>query len=128
MPKFAVLINGVNFLIHDAAAPAPARKGFFITALLEAPGIEEAEAQAVELVRTSPDLRPLVKNSADDPPQMFVEEINELADWPDDTVRPLTGFAFYDDPGAVAEDPQTHSTFSYHEAQLRPRVSRRHRR
>jgi len=27
---------------------------------------------------------------------MFVEEIEEIADWPPDTVRPLTGFGFYD--------------------------------
>jgi hypothetical protein len=100
MPKFAVLIRGVNFLIREANASAPELMGFYINAYLETATPEEAEDQAVELVRTSPDLRPLVANSPDDPPEMWIEEIAELTDWPEDAARPLSGFAFYPDPDA----------------------------
>ena len=72
--------------------------GFYINAYLETATSEEAESQAIELVRTSPNLRPAVANSSEDPPRMFVEEVAELTDWPDECSRPLSGFAFYDDP------------------------------
>ena len=100
MPKYAILIHGVNFLIHEADAAVPVLRGFYISAFLEAPTPEEAEDRAVELVRTSPKLRAIVTNEPDDPPRMFIEELAELDDWPADCVRPLSGFVYYDDPDA----------------------------
>ncbi|MDI1310658.1 hypothetical protein [Prosthecobacter sp.] len=100
MPKYAILIHGVNFLIHDADATAPQLRGFYINAFLDALTPQEAEDRAVELVRTSPKLRAIVTNGPDDPPQMFIEELAELDDWPADCVRPLSGFVYYDDPNA----------------------------
>jgi hypothetical protein len=100
MPKFAVMIHGVNFLLRDADISEPALRGFYINAYLETATPQEAETRAIELVRTSPKLRAAVANVPDDPPRMFVEELAELTDWPDDCSLPLNGFVFYDDPNA----------------------------
>ncbi len=94
------MIHGVNFLIRDAGAIEPTLMGFYVNAYLEVATAHEAEAQAIELVRTSPNLRSTVVNPAHSPPQMFVEEIAELTGWPDDYAIPLSGFVFYDDPDA----------------------------
>ena len=100
MPKFAVLIHGVNFLIREADASAAKLMGFYVSAYLETATAQDAETGALNLVRTSPKLRPTVANSPDNPPRMFVEEVAELSDLPEDAARPLSGFAFYDDPDA----------------------------
>jgi hypothetical protein len=100
MPKFAVMIHGVNFLIRNADAAETVLMGFYINAFLETATVKEAEAQALDLVRTSPKLRPLVANTPENPPRMFIEEVAELSDWPEDCVRPLSGFVYYDDPEA----------------------------
>jgi hypothetical protein len=97
MPTFAVMMHGVNFLIRMSDAPSAELMGFYINPFVEADTDEEAEALAVELVRTSPKLRPTVANSPDDPPRIFTEEIVELSDWPDAASRPLSGFVFYSD-------------------------------
>ena len=73
--------------------------GFYINALLEADSSERAKAEAVEMVRTSR-IKTAVTNTPADPPQMFVDEIAELEDWPEGQSRPLSGFVFYDDPNA----------------------------
>jgi hypothetical protein len=100
MPKFAVIIHGVNFLLRDPEAAEAELRGFYINAYLDAPTAEEAEAQAIELVCQAPELRALVTNALEDSPRLFVDEIAELTDWPEDCVRPLSGFIFYDDPDA----------------------------
>jgi len=100
MPKFAVMIHGVNFLIRDVKILEPALRGFYINAYIETVTPKDAESRALELVRTSPKLRAAVANSPENPPRMFVEELAELSDWPDDCSLPLSGFVFYDDPDA----------------------------
>lgn len=100
MPKFAVMIHGVNFHLRDFDGPEPSLVGFYINAFLETATATEAESQAIELVRTSPKLRAAVANRPDDPPRIFVEEVAELSDWPENGARPLSGFAFYNDPDA----------------------------
>ncbi|MCF7784936.1 MAG: hypothetical protein K9N47_02380 [Prosthecobacter sp.] len=99
MIKFAVRIHGVNFLIRESEDKRPKLMGFYINALLEADSSERAEIEAVEMVRTSR-IRAVVINSPTDPPQMFVDEIFELEDWPEGQSRPLSGFIFYEDPKA----------------------------
>lgn len=100
MPKFVVMIHGVNFLIRDAACSAPTLRGFYINAFIETGTPEEAETQAIELIRTSPKLRAVVANPPENPPRMFVEESHELTDWPEDCCRPLSGIVYYEDPDA----------------------------
>lgn len=100
MQKFVVMIHGVNFLIREDHTTAPKLMGFYINAYVEADSPSDAELKAVELVRTSPNLRPKVANSPDDPPRMFLEEIGTIEEWPIDSAIPLSGFVFYEDPDA----------------------------
>jgi hypothetical protein len=100
MPIFVALIHGVNFLIKEADTTEPILKGFYVNAYVDTPTPEEAEIQAIELVRTSTKLRPTVANSIDDPPRMSVEDMSVMDAWPDDRALPLSGFVFYDDPNA----------------------------
>jgi hypothetical protein len=97
MPKFRVFIHGVNFHLRDIKSPSTQQTGFYVTAYVEAVSPQAAESASIDLLRATPKLRETVLNPPDDPPQMFVEEIEELADWPADSARPLSGFAFYND-------------------------------
>ena len=94
--KYRVFVHGVNFQFPD---PGPAEPlGFYVTAFVEAESPEVAESTTVELLRNKPELRDEVLNPHRDPPRLLVEEIEEISEWPVDTVRPLTGIAFYNDP------------------------------
>ena len=100
MSKFAVIVHGVNFLIRDSETSESELRGFYVNAFVKAPTSEVAEYQVINLVRTSVKLRSLATNPPGNPPRMFVDETVELTDWPDAFSRPLSGFAFYDDPDA----------------------------
>lgn len=97
-PKFRVLIHGVNFHIRDGDTQQVEPLGFYVTAFVEAHSPGDAELAAVALLRESPKLRGQILNQPDDPPRMFVEEMEELLEWPADCALPLSGFAFYNDP------------------------------
>jgi hypothetical protein len=97
-PKFRAFIHGVNFHIRDGDTQQVEPLGFYVTAFVEAHSAEDAELAAVALLRDAPKLRGQVLNTPEDPPRMFVEEIEELSEWPADCVHPLSGFAFYNDP------------------------------
>lgn len=101
MLKFRVLIHGVNFQIRDLDKDIIEPLGFYVSAFVEADSPQKAESIAIELVRAKPGLRESVLNPRDDAPRMFVEEIEEISDWPVETARPLTGFAFYNDPNVL---------------------------
>ena len=97
-PKYRVFIHGVNFQIRDGDTQQVKPLGFYVTAFIEADSPENAEFAAVALLRESPKLRGQILNPPDDPPRMFVEEMEELSEWPSACALPLSGFAFYDDP------------------------------
>lgn len=95
MPKYQVLINGMNFHMHDADSQAVEPMGFYVIACVVADSPEAAEAASVALLRATPELRKAVLNPPGDPPRMNVEEIHELEEWPAEGSRPLSGFAYY---------------------------------
>ncbi len=95
MQKFRALIRGQNFQMRNMEGQGIKTYGFFITVFVEAESPEVAENAAIETLRQSPKLRDSVVNPPDDSPRMFVEELQEIADWPADTKRPLTGFTFF---------------------------------
>ena len=97
MPKHRAFINGTNFQMFSEDSQRVETLGFYTNAFVEADSPQSAEMAAVELIRLSPALRATVQNAADNPPRIFVEELQEIADWPPDTVRPLQGFGFYDE-------------------------------
>lgn len=55
----------------------------------------DAQTAALDLVRADSKLRATVQNPRDDPPRLEFEEVKQLAEWPADSVRPLSGFSFY---------------------------------
>src|SRR4051812_30040808 len=98
MHKYRAFIHGVNFQIrnHDKGIVEPL--GFYVSAFVEADSPQKAESIVIDLVRDEQELRESVLNPRDDPPRLFVEEVEEISEWPAETARPLTGFAFYNDP------------------------------
>jgi len=97
-PKFRALIHGVNFHIRDSDSQRVELVGFYVTAFVESHSAEDAELASVALLRDSPKLCGQVLNPPADPPRIFVEDMEELAEWPADYTLPLSGFAFYNDP------------------------------
>ena len=100
MPKYRAFIHGANFHIYSHDSQQVETLGFYTNAFLEAQSPESAEFEALELIRHLPKLRGVVRNPPDDPPRICVEELEEIAEWPVDTVRPLTGLALYDEAGS----------------------------
>ena len=97
MPKFRAFIHGVNFQMRDSEFDANKLLGFYVTVFVEAESPNAAEYAAIHLLRASPKLHGTTLNPPDDPPRMFVEQVEPLAEWPSDCTIPLSGFAFYDD-------------------------------
>ncbi len=75
MKKYKLLMRGENFLIQ--AGSELEKQGFYQTVFLESNDFELAEKQAVDLIRNS-DLKALVKNAENDPPMIYLEEIDEI--------------------------------------------------
>lgn len=107
MPKFRALIHGMNFQMRDMDSPSIQPMGFYVTAYVEAVSPEAAESASVDLLRATAKLREGVLNPPNNPPRMFVEEIEELAEWPTDCALPLSGFAFYNDTNEDEDDDPT---------------------
>ena len=96
--KYRTFVHGVNFRLRDQPDGGTEPVGFYVTAFVAAESPEHAESTVIELLRDEPKLRDNALNPPDDPPRLFVEEIEEIDEFPPDTVRPFTGFAFYNDP------------------------------
>jgi hypothetical protein len=92
MPKYKVEINGQNFLI-DAAGHV-AKHGFYTIRFVEAIDPAAAENSAVQMIRETPGLRDLVRNTSDDPPVMDVDQIVELESF-DGIEHREPGFVWY---------------------------------
>jgi hypothetical protein len=90
MPVYWVTVNGENFLLDVEGTLA--KHGFFTHRCVTAANPDEAERTAIEVVRQDERLRPLVKNSADDPPTMKLEAIAELGTFDPDCPK---GFVWY---------------------------------
>lgn len=92
MNKYKVMLNGRNFLISLEGTVQ--KLGFFTTRWVEANDPNEAELQAVALVKNDSDLRAAVKNEHADPPIIHLEEVVEVADFEGVQV-PGAGYSFY---------------------------------
>ena len=98
MAKFRALLKGGNLLIHSDDLQRVVPSSFYVTAFVDAVSREAAQITALALVRQSR-IYAAARNASDDPPRVAVETVEEIADWPDGTARPLTGFALYDEKG-----------------------------
>src|SRR5256885_15351166 len=101
MPKFRALIKGANLLIHSEDSQRIVPSGFYVNAFIDARSADAARDSAIALVRQS-HIYATARNTADDPPRIAVEEMEEISDWPLGTHRPLTGFALYDEESPVS--------------------------
>ena len=88
MNIYRVLLNGENFLM---TADGKAKKlGFYTTRFVEAANEAEAESVAVSILRQDERLRGTVLNTADDPPVIYTDEIEQV-----NTLEKAPGFTFY---------------------------------
>jgi hypothetical protein len=92
MKLFRCLAHGVNFPLDIDGEPA--LLGFYTTRFVRADNAEQAELQALELLRADPEL--------DVPPDrrsketiVYFEEIEEIDSIPEDIPESGTGYAFY---------------------------------
>ena len=93
MGKYMLRISGRNFLV-DMDDSGEAKHGFLTFRFVEASDASVAETVAIEQVRTNSHLRSVVRNPAEDPPHMVVEEIDELESFADVPPHEL-GFIWY---------------------------------
>ncbi|MEK6235356.1 MAG: hypothetical protein N2C14_11665 [Planctomycetales bacterium] len=73
---YRVMINGVNFLmkVDDELS----KLAFYANCFVKADDPDAAGLAAIQTLRDRKSLRDAVQNPSDDPPEMFVEEIEEL--------------------------------------------------
>lgn len=98
MKKFRVLLNGRNFLL-DMGYDGLKKHGFFTTRWVKANDEVEAENSAVEMVRQCSQLRSVVLNEKDDPPEIFLEEIDVAVAFEYFRRKPGKGYIFYPEDG-----------------------------
>ena len=103
MPWFRTFIRGKHFLLeHDGRIRA---HGFYAARFVETDGTAAAELAAVALIRADLTLRTSLRNDISDPPQLFVDEIEEID--PLDVPPSNPGLVFFseDENGLGAELP-----------------------
>jgi hypothetical protein len=97
MSKYKVMLEGKNFLLNLEGSTR--KYGFYVTRYVEANDPEQAELNAVKIIREDRELRKSVKNDRSDPPMIYLESIDELNSFEGIHV-PGTGFTFYLDGGS----------------------------
>ena len=100
---YRCFIRGENFpgqLAHSAALVEDARPvgaqepvGFFVTRFVEADSVEQAEQNALLLLRSEPKLAPPEGYKPSGRARVFFEEISEVR--PEEVPDPQPGIAFY---------------------------------
>jgi hypothetical protein len=100
VPAFKVRLNGRNLLIEMDGELA--KFGFVTMRHVEAADQSEAEGLAVDALRRIDSLREAVKNSADDPPRVYVEEIIEITAI--DPAAPTPGLSWYPEEDNSADE------------------------
>jgi hypothetical protein len=78
MPAYRALIEGRNFLLDVEGKKA--RYGFYQTVFVRGSDPSEAEVNAIGIVKDDSELKLAVQNEANDPPMLFLDSLEELAD------------------------------------------------
>jgi hypothetical protein len=76
MAYFHILVHGENFLIERDGAQS--WMGFFKNVYVDAGTADEASSIAISRIAADPSFRASVKNPADKPPELSIEEANEI--------------------------------------------------
>lgn len=74
-----VLLRGDNFLVN--LKDTPTKIGFFATRFATAEDEEAAESLAVTMVKSDPELIQAVMNDKNDAPMIYLEDIEEIANF-----------------------------------------------
>jgi len=91
MKIFKVLIEGNNCII--CLDGKTGRYGFFTTRFIEAKDLKGAETTSISMIRN--ELKAIVLNSIDDPPAVYIEEINDIDDI-GKNIMPGSGFTWFE--------------------------------
>ena len=95
-------IEGRNFLIDGPSGKS--KCGFYTVRFVEAADAEAAESAAVNRLRERSSLREMVLNGPDDPPMMYVTEIEQLESF--EGIESLDpGLIWYDEAENAGDDP-----------------------
>jgi hypothetical protein len=105
--RFAVQVRGHNFLVSLDGELDIRPHGFLTQIDVESADETGAEDAAIQLLRQSPKLRDIVRNTPDNPPRMFVERIGkyEPGPMPPLTVAPSLIWFPEDGDDSDASDP-----------------------
>jgi hypothetical protein len=117
MKRWSILINGTNFRIPfqlprsrrkhfyhavfgDESRPDQKirRMGFYTWVFVTARSPAEAELKAVDVLRADKSLRSAVRNTKNDPPRLFADEIRQIRSFRG-CHRPRMGLLFYAEHG-----------------------------
>jgi hypothetical protein len=90
MAFFHILVQGENFLIERDGKQA--WMGFFKNIYVNAGDADEASSIAISRIAADADFRASVKNPADKPPELAIEEANEIEA---DPALVDSGFTFF---------------------------------
>jgi hypothetical protein len=90
MALFHVLVHGENFLIERDGTQS--WMGFFKNVYVDAGTADEASSIAISRIAADSAFRASVKNPADKPPELSIEEANEID--PDPALTD-SGFSFF---------------------------------
>jgi hypothetical protein len=93
MKRFKVKLHGKNFLLNFDGELK--KFGFYATKFVQAENPQEAEKNAIILIRQNPNLRDTVLNKNTDRPVINMEEIEEVSFFKFFTEKSTTGFTFY---------------------------------
>ena len=103
-------MNGRNFLIEVNGVLA--KHGFYTNRYVEAADANEAENLAMDSIRKRVDVRHAIRNTEDDKPVMYLEEICKLEDF--DGVESFEeGFAWYKED-ETAEESESDEIYEAH--------------
>jgi hypothetical protein len=100
MKKYQVFVRGENFMMRFDEQDQ--KLGFYTTVFVEAQDQEDAELQAMELLRNDQKLVSSSLNTKSDSPMMFVESIEELESFQGLNL-PRTGFSFFSEKSEMEE-------------------------
>lgn len=91
MKYFQALVSGEHFLMDWGGGVR--YMGFFVTRYVSEETEAEAVRSAIAAVRSEDKLEGLVLNTAEDPPKLLVDELEEVSE--DDVPSTLPGYVFY---------------------------------
>jgi hypothetical protein len=94
MNKYQVLINVENIFLPVEGKPT--LMGYYQTLKIEAETPEQAEIQAVEMIRNDEEIKSIwLREKQISPPIIFAEEINQVEEFDSDITGDRTGRLLY---------------------------------